>query len=269
MHSVDKPGAVGALRSYAAEFIGTFFLVFGGVGTGVLAARHVGFVGVALAFGFVQLVLVYAIGAISGCHINPAVTMGQLVTGRISVGRAVAYWLAQFAGGLVAGVVLYAVADSGPLYRRSVSGLGANGWGSHSPSALLNPQSGQVVNGYGLGPTIVIEVLLTGLFVFVVLCSTDLLAHVPFAGIAIGLTLGLVHLVALPVDNASINPARSLGVAPWQDGALGQVWAFIVFPLAGGILGAAVYAVLYGRLRRPVEAETVVGARGAMAEGAL
>jgi len=152
-------------------------------------------------------------------------------------------------GGFLAGVVLYAVAQNLPSYDRHVNGLGANGWGSHSPSAIHGPLGGLVQDGYGLVATIIVEVLLTGLLVFVVLASTDQKSDVPLAGISIGFTLVVIHLISIPIDNTSVNPARSLGVAAYQDGAFPQVWAFIVFPLIGGALGALVYSGIFGRSR--------------------
>ena len=131
-----------------------------------------------------------------------------------------------------------------------MNGLGGNGWGQHSPSAIKGPFGGVLENGYGIGAAIVIEVLLTALLVFVVLASTDQISDVPLAGVSIGFTLAVIHLVSIPIDNTSVNPARSLAVAPWQPGALGQVWLFIVFPLIGGALGALTYRGVFGRYNR-------------------
>ncbi|MET8871689.1 aquaporin [Nocardia sp. NPDC004604] len=240
-------------KKWAAEALGTFVLVIGGVGTAVLAGERVGALGVAFAFGLSLLFLVYAIGPISGCHVNPAVTVGQLLMGRLSVISAVGYVIAQLIGAFLAGLVLFAIAKNLPSYDRAVNGLGANGWGKHSPSAMRGPL-GQVViqNGYGLSATIIVEVMLTALLVFVVLASTDQISDIPQAGLSIGLTFTVIHLVSIPVDNTSVNPARSLAVAFYQDGAGPQVWAFIVFPLIGGVLGALVYGVLFGRSREMV-----------------
>ncbi|MEV6430563.1 aquaporin [Nocardia sp. NPDC051463] len=237
-------------KKWAAEALGTFVLVIGGVGTAVLAGERVGALGVAFAFGLTLLFLVYAIGPISGCHVNPAVTVGQLLLGRLSVISAAGYVIAQLIGAFLAGLVLFALAKNLPSYDRAADGLGANGWGQHSPSAKTGPLGAVVIqNGYGLAAVIIIEVMLTALLVFVVLASTDQLSDVPLAGLSIGVTLTVIHLVAIPVDNAAINPARSLAVAPYQDGAMGQVWAFVVFPLIGGVLGALVYGLLFGRSR--------------------
>lgn len=238
------------IKRWAAEAVGTFVLVMGGVGTAVIAGDRVGPLGVALAFGSSLLLLVYAIGPISGCHVNPAVTLGQLLLGRLSPVTAVGYMVAQVVGGLVAGLVLFAVARNLPSYDRAVSGLGANGWGEHSPSAVTGPAGNFVIQeGYGMAAMIIIEVMLTALLVFVVLASTDQLSDAPQAGLAIGFTLAVIHLISIPVDNTSVNPARSLAVAPYQDGAMAQLWAFIVFPLIGGVLGALLYGLLYGRSR--------------------
>ncbi|WP_410875018.1 aquaporin [Nocardia sp. A7] len=235
-------------KKWAAEGLGTFILVICGVGTMVLAGDRVGPLGVAFAFGLSLMFLVYAIGPISGCHVNPAVTLGQLLLGRISAIGAVGYVIAQLVGAFLAGLVLFALANNLPAYDRRVDGLGANGWGAHSPSAVTGPLGEVVVqNGYGLAATIIIEVMLTALLVFVVLASTDQISDVPLAGLSIGVTLTVIYLVSLSIDNTSVNPARSLAVAPYQDGAMGQVWAFIVFPLIGGALGALLYGLLFGR----------------------
>lgn len=249
-------------KKYAAEAIGTFVLVFSAVGTAVFAGDKVGNLGVALAFGLTLLFLVYAIGPISGCHVNPAVTVGQLAIGQVTLKRAVFYVVAQVLGGLVAGVTIYSVAQSLPTYDRAAQGLGANGWGPHSPSAVEGPLGGVLVEGYGIGATMVVEVLLTALLVFVVLAATDQASDVLLAGVSIGFTLAVIHLVSIPIDNTSVNPARSIAVAPYQDGALGQLWLFILFPLIGGALGALVYRSLFGRFAglRPFTAR-VAGAR--------
>lgn len=236
---------------WGAEALGTFVLVLGGVGTAVLAGEKVGVLGVALAFGLTLMFLVYAIGPLSGCHVNPAVTLGQLLLGRVSVVGAAGYIVAQLIGAFLAGLVLFAIAKNLPSYDRSVDGLGANGWGRHSPSAVRGPLGEVVVqDGYGMAAMIIVEIILTALLVFVVLASTDQISDVPMAGLSIGVTLAVTNLVAIPVDNASVNPARSLGVAPYQNGALGQVWAFVLFPLVGGVLGALLYGLLFGRSRQ-------------------
>ncbi|WP_306361168.1 aquaporin [Nocardia sp. CC227C] len=237
-------------RKLFAEAFGTFVLVLGGVGTAVFAGSRVGALGVALAFGFTLLFLVYAIGPVSGCHVNPAVTVGQFLLGRVTAVVAGAYMLVQVIGGLVAGAVIYAIAQNLPSYDRAEDGLGANGWGAHSPSAT--ELAGVTLNGYGLAAVITVEVILTALLVFVVLASTDQISDVPLAGLSIGITLAVIHLISIPIDNTSVNPARSLAVAFFQDGAAAQVWAFIVFPLVGGVLGALVYGLIFGRSRNPL-----------------
>ena len=237
-------------KKWAAEALGTFILVMGGAGTAVLAGDRVGALGIALAFGFTLLFLAYAIGPISGCHVNPAVTIGHLLLGRLTPLSAVGYLIAQVIGGLVAGLVLFALAKNLPSYDRGIKGLAANGWGGHSPSAKTGPLGDVVLEkGYGMASMIIIEVMLTAILVFVILAATDQLSDLPFAGVAMGITLAVMHLISIPVDNTSLNPARSIAVAPYQHGAMGQLWAFIVFPLIGGALGALVYGVMYGRSR--------------------
>ena len=251
LEDVVEQRKVPLARKLAAEMIGTFVLVFGGVGTAVFAGSRVGALGIALAFGFSLLFLVYAIGPISGAHVNPAVTLGQLAMGRISWLSAGFYWLAQLVGGFVAGAVIFAIAQDLPSYNRASSGLAANGWGAHSPSSvqMRGPMATITREGYGLAAAITVEVVLTALLVFVVLASTDRISHVPMSGLGIGITLAVIHLISIPIDNTSVNPARSLAVAPYQDGALAQVWVFVVFPLVGGLLGALIYSSLFGRTR--------------------
>lgn len=238
------------LKKYMAEAIGTFVLVLSAVGTAVFAGQKVGNLGIALAFGLTLCFLVYAIGPISGCHVNPAVTIGHFALGRLSAAKAGIYIVMQIIGGLLAGITVFAVAQSLPAYNRASDGLAANGWGEHSPSAVKGPLGGIIENGYGIGAAMIIEVLLTGLLVFVILASTDQISDLPLAGVSIGFTLVVVHLVAIPIDNTSVNPARSIAVAPYQDGALAQLWLFVVFPLIGGVLGAFVYRALFGRFDR-------------------
>ncbi|GGC55956.1 aquaporin [Hoyosella rhizosphaerae] len=227
--------AISDVSKFSAEAIGTFVLVFVAVGTAVFAGEYVGFLGIALAFGLTLVALAYAIGPISGAHVNPAVTLAFLILKRLTPVQAAGYVIAQVVGGLIAGVALLAVASGLPTYDRAVDGLGANGFGEFSPA------------GYGLGSAIIVEIVLTALLVFVVLASTDRLGNAALAGIPIGFTLAVIHLVSIPVDGTSVNPARSLAVAPFQDGALGQIWAFIVFPLIGGAVGVGVYRLLFPR----------------------
>ncbi|WP_076819358.1 aquaporin [Pseudofrankia asymbiotica] len=222
------------LRPCVAEGIGSFFLVLGGVGTAVLAGGFMGALGVALAFGLTLVVLVYVIGPVSGCHVNPAVTVGLCVARKIAPKLAGAYIVAQCLGAILAAATVWLIADSGPFgYSAGAQGLGANGYGTHSPI------------GFGLGGAFLAELVLTGLLVFTVLGATHIQAPPGFAGIAIGFVLAVGNLVAIPVDNASINPARSLGPAVFAGGwALSQLWLFIVAPIVGALLAAAVHLAL-------------------------
>ena len=220
-----------------AEFVGTFVLVFGGVGTAVLAGGQVGFLGVAFAFGLSLLAMVYTIGPISGCHINPAVTFGIFLAKKVSAKTAGLYVVAQVLGAIVASALILAIAHGAPAgYDAAVSGLGANGYGLHSPG------------GYSAGSAFLLEVVLTFFLVVTVLGATDIKAPVGFAGIAIGLVLTLIHLVGIPVTNTSVNPARSIGPALFVGGwTVGQLWMFIVAPLIGAAIAAGCYSVLRGR----------------------
>jgi aquaporin Z len=233
-----------------AEAIGTFVLVFGGVGSAVIAGEAIGAAGVALAFGLSLLAMAYAIGPISGCHINPAVTVGLLVSKRVTVEEAIRYWIGQVIGAVVAAFVLFVVIKSrAGGYDLSDKGFGANGFGSHSP------------DGYPLGGALIVEVVLTALLVFTVLSATDRIANVAFAGIPIGLVLTLIHLVGIPVDNLSVNPARSLGPALFVGGwALGQLWLFIVAPVIGAVLGATLHGYLFSGAQQIPAEESAVAA---------
>jgi aquaporin Z len=219
------------MSRYFAEFIGTFVLVFGGCGAAVLAGDKIGFVGVSLAFGLSLLAMVYTIGHISGCHINPAVTLGLFITNKMERRYLLGYWIAQILGATLAAACLLAVAKGAPNgYDPSALGFAANGYGAHSP--------GQ----YGIAAAVITEVVLTFFLVLTVIGATDIKAPVGFAGIPIGLVLVLIHLVGIPVTNTSVNPARSIGPALFVGGwALQQLWLFIVAPLAGSCLAAAVY----------------------------
>jgi aquaporin Z len=227
----------------AAEMIGTFWLVLGGCGSAVFAAKFlsdgipvgIGFLGVALAFGLTVLTGVYAFGAISGGHFNPAVTLGAALARRIEWKALPGYWVVQVIGGLIAGVVIYFVA-TGKSGFTATGHMAANGYGEHSPG------------GYSLGAVILAEIVLTAVFLFVILGSTDDRAPKGFAGVAIGLTLALANLVAIPVSNASINPARSTAVAFFNgNGAPGQLWVFWLAPLVGGAIAGIAYPYLFGR----------------------
>lgn len=227
------------MKKYFAELVGTFVLVFGGVGSAVLAGSHIGYVGIAFAFGLSLLAMVYTIGPVSGCHINPAVTFGVLLSRKIGGKDAVMYMIAQIIGAIIAAGCVLAIARGVPGgYYASVSGLGANGFGMHSPGLFNMPAA------------FLAEVILTVFLVLTVLGSTDIKAPVGFAGVAIGLVLTLINLVGIPITNASVNPARSIGPAVFVGGwAIQQLWLFIVAPLIGG----AVAAIIYGVLRSPDE----------------
>ncbi len=219
-------------RRLAAEFIGTFWLVFGGCGSAVLAAAFpelgIGFAGVALAFGLTVLTMAYAVGGISGGHFNPAVTLGLVLANRAAWRDLIPYWIAQVAGAIMAGAVLYTVASGQPDW--SPGGFATNGFGALSPG------------GYSLYSALLIEIVLTAGFLIVILGATSKQAVAGFAPIAIGLALTLIHLISIPVTNTSVNPARSTGVALFADtAALGQLWLFWLAPLAGGALGALIW----------------------------
>jgi aquaporin Z len=239
-------------RRTVAEAVGTFVLVFGGVGAAVIAGEQIGNLGIAFAFGLSLLAMAYAIGPVSGCHINPAVTLGLLVRGKIDTDVAVRHWVAQVVGAIAAAGLLLAIVSARKAgYDAGTDGLGANGYGDHSP------------DGYPWGAALAVEVLLTAFLVFTVLASTDRLANVAFAGIPIGLVLVLIHLVGIPVDNTSVNPARSIGPAIFVGGwALEQLWLFIVAPLLGGLLGAAVHAGIFAGEERIPAPESAVAAEG-------
>ncbi len=221
------------MNKYGAEFFGTFWLVFGGCGSAVLAAAFpelgIGFAGVSLAFGLTVLTMAYAVGHISGGHFNPAVSLGLWAGGRFPASQLLPYIVAQVLGAAAAGGVLYLIA-SGKADFSQVGGFASNGYGDHSP--------GQ----FSLMAALLIEIVLTGFFLFIIMGATDKRAPAGFAPIAIGLALTLIHLISIPVTNTSVNPARSTGVAlfaePW---ALQQLWLFWVAPIVGGILGAITY----------------------------
>jgi aquaporin Z len=230
------------IRKLAVEFLGTAILVFLAVGVATLmfgfkfdgGSVAAGVVATALAFGLTLLALVYMIGPVSGSHVNPAVTVGALLTGRIRVSEAIGYWIAQFAGGIAGALVLWGTFSTSPLYSRTVTGLGTDGYGSKS---LIH---------IGVGGAFIFEVILTAIFVFIVLRVTSATANPATAAIAIGLTLTVVHLAGITVTGTSVNPARSLGPALVVGGtALSQVWLFIVAPLVGGVLAAGLHLLLY------------------------
>jgi aquaporin Z len=221
------------MNKYGAEFFGTFWLVLGGCGSAVLAAAFpdvgIGRLGVALAFGLTVLTMAYAIGHISGCHLNPAVSIGLWAGGRFPAKELVPYIVAQILGGIAAGGVLYLIASGKAGFDVS-AGFASNGYGAHSPG------------GYSLLAALITEVVMTMMFLVVILGATDKRAPQGFAPIAIGLCLTLIHLISIPVTNTSVNPARSTGVALFAgDWAISQLWLFWVAPIIGGMLGAGVY----------------------------
>jgi aquaporin Z len=221
-----------------AEFFGTFWLVFGGCGAAVLAAGFptlgIGFAGVALAFGLTVLTMAFAIGHISGCHLNPAVSLGLVVGKRFPASEFLPYVLAQVAGAIAAAGVLYVIASGSPAFNVH-AGFASNGFGPHSPG------------GYTVYACFVAEVVLTMFFLIVIMGATDSRAPKGFAPIAIGLCLTLIHLIGIPVTNVSVNPARSTGPALFAGGwALQQLWMFWLAPLIGGVLGGGIYRALFG-----------------------
>ena len=221
------------MKKLAAEFVGTFWLVLGGCGSAVLAAAFpqvgIGLLGVSLAFGLTVVTMAYTIGPISGCHLNPAVTLGLVVGGRHSGKELLPYWVAQVLGAILAASVLVFIAGGNgtdPL----AGGLASNGFADHSPGH------------YGMAAALVTELVMTAMFLFVIMGSTDKRAPAGFAPLAIGLALTLIHLISIPVTNTSVNPARSTGPAVFVQGwALSQLWLFWVAPLAGAAIGALVY----------------------------
>jgi aquaporin Z len=221
------------MKQYGAEFLGTFWLVLGGCGSAVLAAAFpnvgIGLHGVSLAFGLTVLTMAFAIGHISGCHLNPAVSVGLWAGGRFPASQLAPYIVAQVLGAMVAGGVLFVIASGAPGFDVS-KGFASNGYGAHSPG------------GYSLLAALVTEVVMTMFFLLVILGATDKRAPTGFAPIAIGLALTLIHLISIPVTNTSVNPARSTGVAIFVgDWAVAQLWLFWFAPMVGALLGAAVH----------------------------
>lgn len=224
------------MKAYGAEFIGTFWLVLGGCGSAVLAAAFpevgIGLHGVSLAFGLTVLTMAYAIGHISGCHLNPAVSAGLWAAGRFPASQLLPYVVAQVLGAIVAGGVLYVIASGKAGFDVS-TGFASNGYGAHSPG------------GYSMMAALVTEVVMTMMFLIIILGATDKRAPAGFAPIAIGLALTLIHLISIPVTNTSVNPARSTGVALYVgDWAVAQLWLFWLAPIAGALLGAGVYRLI-------------------------
>jgi aquaporin Z len=218
------------MKKYLAEFIGTLVLVLIGCGSAVIAGSHIGFAGIAVAFGLAVLAMVYAIGSISGCHINPAITIAMLVAGKIKGKAAIFYIIAQCIGAIIGAGILWAIASGNPNFSLAASGLGQNGFGDHSPA------------GYSLVACLIAEVVLTAVFLLVVFGATHQNAPKGFAGLAIGLALTFIHLVGIPITGTSVNPARSIGPAVFVGGdALAQLWLFIVAPIIGGIIAALIW----------------------------
>lgn len=221
------------MKKYVAEAVGTFWLVLGGCGSAVLAAAFpavgIGLLGVSLAFGLTVLTMAFAIGHISGCHLNPAVSVGLWAGGRFPANQLLPYIAAQVAGAILAGAVLFLIASGKPGFDVA-AGFASNGYGAHSPG------------GYSLTAALVTEVVMTMMFLLVILGATDKRAPAGLAPIAIGLCLTLIHLVSIPVTNTSVNPARSTGVAVFVGGwAVAQLWLFWVAPMIGAVLGAGIY----------------------------
>jgi len=222
------------VRKYAAELIGTFTLVLIGCGSAVIAGQNIGFLGISFAFGLTVLAMVYAIGNISGCHINPAITIAMLVAGKIKSRDAVVYVIVQCIGAIIGAGILLAIATGRAGYSLATDGLGQNGYGAQSPG------------GYSLVAGFIAEVVLTALFLFVIFGSTSKNAPAGFAGISIGLSLVLIHLVGIPITGTSVNPARSLGPAVFvQAEALSQLWLFWVAPIIGGVLAALAWKYIF------------------------
>ena len=224
------------MNKYGAEFFGTFWLVLGGCGSAVLAAAFpnvgIGLLGVSLAFGLTVVTMAYAIGHISGCHLNPAVSIGLWACGRFPASQVIPYIIAQVLGAITAGAVLFFIA-SGKAGFDVTAGFATNGFGEHSPG------------GYSMMAALVTEVVMTMMFLIIILGATDKRAPQGFAPLAIGLGLTLIHLISIPVTNTSVNPARSTGVAVFQGGwAISELWLFWAAPIAGAILGAIVYRMI-------------------------
>lgn len=220
-------------KAYLAEVVGTFVLVFGGCGAAVLAGSHIGFAGIAAAFGLSLLVMVYTVGPISGCHLNPAVTFGLFLAGKFPASRIAGYWIAQIVGAIIAAAILLVIAKGTGHFDPVATGFATDGFGDRSP------------DHYGVGAAFLCEVVMTAFLVLTILGATDVRAPVGFAGIAIGLVLTLIHLVSIPVTNTSVNPARSIGPALFAgSAAIEQLWLFIIAPLIGAALAAGLYSVL-------------------------
>lgn len=225
------------MRKYTAEFIGTFWLVLGGCGSAVLAAAFpdvgIGLLGVSLAFGLTVLTMAFAIGHISGCHLNPAVSVGLCVGGRFPASQLPGYVISQVLGGIAGAAVLYIIASGKAGFDATAGGFASNGFGEHSPG------------GYSMVAALVTEIVMTMMFILIILGATDKRAPQGLGPVAIGLGLTLIHLISIPVTNTSVNPARSTGVAVFQGGwAVSQLWLFWVAPIVGAVIGAVIYTFI-------------------------
>ena len=230
--ATPSPTGHSNLRILAAEIVGTAVLMLIGPGSAIVAADAIGVYGVAFAFGLALLAMAYTIGHVSGCHINPAVTLGFLVSRKITVLEAIYYWIAQFIGAAAGGLALWVITEGGDLDKTGV--FAANGWGS------------EIGSQYGLGSAIGVEVVFTALLVFVVLSTTTVGYPTGMGGMAAGLTLTMIHLATIPVDNTSVNPARSFGAALFSGSdALTQLWVFIVFPMVGAVVGVLAWLLVH------------------------
>jgi aquaporin Z len=219
------------LKVFAAEAVGTFVLMIIGPGSAILAGSQIGLYGVAFAFGLALLAMAYTIGHVSGCHINPAVTLSFLVARKLSLPKAIYYWVAQVVGAVLGGLVLYVLSRGG---HDDTGVFAANGWGE------------KIGNTFGIGSAMLVEIIFTALLIFVVLSTTGKGYPAGFGGIAVGFTLAMIHLATIPVDNTSVNPARSIGTAIFGGSdALSQLWLFIVFPLIGAIVGVVVWLMVH------------------------
>lgn len=236
------------MKKYLAELIGTFSLVLFGCGAAVIAGisntgpSGIGLLGIAMAFGFAVVAMAYAIGGISGCHINPAVTIGVLTAGKMEVKDAIGYIIAQFIGGILGAAVLYLIVSGKSGYTLGEWGLGSNGWGEG------------YLGNFDTGSAFVIEFVMTFLFIFVILGTTSRFGNSAMAGLAIGVTLMLIHLVTIPVTGTSVNPARSLGPAIFAGGkALSQLWLFFVAPIAGAIVSALLWRYVFDKKEKVIQ----------------